>query len=76
MFGTSQLVKDVTIPTGSSLEILDGGAKVVVRNWRCNSNRLFSSFIKLSGTLSIMEIHRSFNVLYRKPTSIIFHNFC
>ena len=52
--GTSFLVKDVSIPSGSSLEILSGG-KVILE-----TGDLFrvdcSVADKLSGTLSIMEI--------------------
>ena len=38
--GTSFLLKDVTIPTGSTLELLTGG-KVV--KTLCSKNRLFSA---------------------------------
>ena len=52
--GTSFLVKDVTIPSGSSLELLSGG-KVVMET----TDYLIidcSVADKVSGTLSIMEI--------------------
>ena len=52
--GTSFLVKDVTIPTGSSLEILSG-SKVVME--ATDEIKIDCSVAdKLSGTLSIMEI--------------------
>ena len=52
--GTSFLVKDVSIPTGSSLEILSGG-KVILETG--DAIRIDCSVAdKLSGTLSIMEI--------------------
>jgi hypothetical protein len=51
---TSFLVKDVTIPTGSSLEILSG-SKVVME--ATDEIKIDCSVAdKLSGTLSIMEI--------------------
>ena len=52
--GTSFLVKDVTIPSGSSLELLSGG-KVVMET--TDILRIdCSDSDKVSGTLSIMEI--------------------
>ena len=52
--GTSFLVKDVTIPAGSSLEILSGG-KVVLET--TDELKIDCSVAdKLSGTLSLMEI--------------------
>jgi len=52
--GTSFLVKDVTIPAGSSLELLSGG-KVVLET--TDVLRVDCSVAdKVSGTLSIMEI--------------------
>ena len=52
--GTSFLVKDVSIPAGSSLEVLTGG-KVVLE--ASDVLRIDCSVAdKLSGTLSIMEI--------------------
>ena len=52
--GTSFLVKDVSIPVGSSLELLSGG-KVVLE--ATDIIRIdCSSADKVSGTLSIMEI--------------------
>jgi hypothetical protein len=52
--GTSFLVKDVSIPAGSSLEVLTGG-KVVLET--TDVLRIDCSVAdKLSGTLSIMEI--------------------
>ena len=52
--GTSFLVKDVTIPAGSSLELLSGG-KVVLET--TDAIRVDCSVAdKVSGTLSIMEI--------------------
>ena len=52
--GTFFLVKDVNIPTGSSLEILTGG-KVILETG--DAIRIDCSVAdKLSGTLSIMEI--------------------
>ena len=51
---TSFLAKDVSIPNGSSLELLSGG-KVVLE--ATDSIRIDCSVAdKLSGTLSIMEI--------------------
>ena len=52
--GTAFLVKDVTIPSGSSLELLSGG-KVVLET--TDVLKIDCSVAdKLSGTLSIMEI--------------------
>ena len=52
--GTSLLVKDVTIPTGSSLEILTG-SKVVLET--TDILKIDCSVAdKISGTLSVMEI--------------------
>ena len=52
--GTSFLIKDVTIPTGSSRELLSGG-KVVLEAG--DVIRVDCSVAdKLSGTLSVMEI--------------------
>ena len=52
--GTSFLVKDVSIPAGSSLELLSGG-KVVLETG--DVLRIDCSVAdKLSGTLSVMEI--------------------
>ena len=52
--GTSLLVKDVSIPVGSSLEILTG-SKVVLET--TDAIKIDCSVAdKLSGTLSIMEI--------------------
>ena len=52
--GTSFLVKDVSIPSGSSLEILSGG-KVILET--TDALRIDCSVAdKISGTLSIMEI--------------------
>jgi len=52
--GTAFLVKDVTIPVGSSLEILTG-SKVVLET--TDAIKIDCSVAdKLSGTLSIMEI--------------------
>ena len=52
--GTSFLVKDVTIPAGSSLELLSGG-KVVLET--TDEIKIDCSVAdKISGTLSIMEI--------------------
>jgi|TARA_R100000482_G_C4997183_1_gene89949 hypothetical protein len=52
--GTSFLVKDVTIPAGSSLELLSGG-KVVMET--TDVLKIDCSVAdKVSGTLSIMEI--------------------
>ena len=52
--GTSFLVKDVSIPVGSSLELLSGG-KVVMET--TDILRIdCSATDKVSGTLSIMEI--------------------
>ena len=52
--GTSFLVKDVSIPAGSSLELLSGG-KVVLET--TDEIKIDCSVAdKISGTLSIMEI--------------------
>ena len=52
--GTSFLVKDVSIPVGSSLELLSGG-KVILET--TDIIRIDCSVTdKISGTLSIMEI--------------------
>ena len=52
--GISYLVKDVTIPAGSSLELLSGG-KVVLET--TDEIKIDCSVTdKISGTLSIMEI--------------------
>ena len=52
--GTSFLIKDVSIPTGSSLEILAGGKVVLEAGDKIQIDCSFA--YKLSGTLSIMEI--------------------
>ena len=52
--GISYLVKDVTIPSGSSLELLSGG-KVVLETTDILKKDC-SVTDKISGTLSIMEI--------------------
>ena len=52
--GTSFLVKDVTIPSGSSLEILSGGKVVLEATDELKIDCSVAD--KLSGTLSIMEI--------------------
>ena len=52
--GTSFLVKDVTIPAGSSLEVLTGGKVVMETTDYLNIDCSVAD--KLSGTLSIMEI--------------------
>ncbi len=52
--GTSFLVKDVTIPSGSSLEILQGGKVVLEATDELKIDCSVAD--KLSGTLSIMEI--------------------
>ncbi len=51
---TSQLVKDVTIPTGSSLEILTGSKVVLETGDKIQIDCSVAD--KVSGTLSIMEI--------------------
>jgi|TARA_R100001530_G_scaffold131230_1_gene102764 hypothetical protein len=52
--GTAFLVKDVTIPAGSSLEVLTGGKVVMETTDYLNIDCSVAD--KLSGTLSIMEI--------------------
>ena len=52
--GTSMLVKDVTIPSGSSLELLSGGKVVLETGDKIQIDCSVAD--KLSGTLSIMEI--------------------
>ena len=52
--GTSQLVKDVSIPTGSSLELLSGGKVVLETGDKIQIDCSVAD--KVSGTLSIMEI--------------------
>ena len=52
--GTSFLIKDVNIPTGSSLEILSGGKVVLEAGDKIQIDCSVAD--KLSGTLSIMEI--------------------
>ena len=52
--GTSFLVKDVTIPAGSSLELLSGGKVVMETTDYLNIDCSVAD--KVSGTLSIMEI--------------------
>ena len=52
--GTSFLIKDVTIPAGSSLEILSGGKVVLEATDEIKIDCSVAD--KLSGTLSIMEI--------------------
>ena len=52
--GTSFLIKDVTIPAGSSLEILSGGKVVLEASDVLKIDCSVAD--KLSGTLSIMEI--------------------
>jgi hypothetical protein len=51
---TSFLIKDVTIPAGSSLEILSGGKVVLEATDELKIDCSVAD--KLSGTLSIMEI--------------------
>ena len=52
--GTSFLIKDVTIPAGSSLELLSGGKVVLEASDELKIDCSVAD--KLSGTLSIMEI--------------------
>ena len=52
--GTSFLVKDVTIPAGSSLELLSGGKVILETTDYLNIDCSVAD--KVSGTLSIMEI--------------------
>ena len=52
--GTSFLIKDVSIPVGSSLEILSGGKVVLEAGDKIQIDCSVAD--KLSGTLSIMEI--------------------
>jgi len=52
--GTSFLVKDVSIPAGSSLEVLTGGKVVLEATDELKIDCSVAD--KLSGTLSIMEI--------------------
>ena len=52
--GTSFLVKDVSIPAGSSLEVLTGGKVVLEATDEIKIDCSVAD--KLSGTLSIMEI--------------------
>ena len=52
--GTSFLVKDVSIPAGSSLELLSGGKVVLEATDEIKIDCSVAD--KLSGTLSIMEI--------------------
>ena len=52
--GTAFLIKDVSIPTGSSLEILSGGKVVLEAGDKIQIDCSVAD--KLSGTLSIMEI--------------------
>ena len=52
--GTAFLVKDVTIPAGSSLELLSGGKVVMETTDYLNIDCSVSD--KVSGSLSIMEI--------------------
>ena len=52
--GTSFLVKDVTIPSGSSSELLSGGKVVMETTDHLNIDCSVAD--KVSGTLSIMEI--------------------
>jgi len=51
---TSMLVKDVSIPSGSSLELLSGGKVVLETGDKIQIDCSVAD--KLSGTLSIMEI--------------------
>ena len=52
--GTSFLVKDVSIPSGSSLELLTGGKVVLETTDYLNIDCSIAD--KVSGSLSIMEI--------------------
>ena len=52
--GTSMLVKDVTIPSGSSLEILSGSKVILEAGDKIQIDCSVAD--KLSGTLSVMEI--------------------
>ena len=55
---TSLLVKDVTIPTGSSLEILSGSKVILEAGDKIQIDCSVAD--KLSGTLSVMEITLEF----------------
>ena len=71
------LVKDAPIPSGSSLQVLDGGAKFVVQA---------SDALKVvSDTASSLDVwvstvdaisSQEINAVYRKSTSIKFYKFC
>tara|TARA_B100001250_G_C19354009_1_gene594620 strand:+ start:172 stop:537 length:366 start_codon:yes stop_codon:yes gene_type:complete len=52
--GTSMLVKDVSIPSGSSLEILSGSKVILETGDKIQIDCSVAD--KLSGTLSVMEI--------------------
>ena len=52
--GTSFLVKDVTIPTGSSLEVLSGSKVILEAGDKIQIDCSVAD--KVSGTLSVMEI--------------------
>ena len=52
--GTSFLIKDVTIPSGSSLEVLSGSKVILETGDKIQIDCSVAD--KLSGTLSIMEI--------------------
>jgi hypothetical protein len=52
--GTSMLVKDVSIPSGSSLEILSGSKVILEAGDKIQIDCSVAD--KLSGTLSVMEI--------------------
>ena len=52
--GTSLLVKDVSIPSGSSLEILSGSKVIVETGDKIQIDCSVAD--KISGTLSVMEI--------------------
>ena len=56
--GTSMLVKDVTIPSGSSLEILSGSKVILEAGDKIQIDCSIAD--KLSGTLSVMEITQEF----------------
>jgi len=52
--GTSLLVKDVSIPSGSSLEILSGSKVILEAGDKIQIDCSVAD--KISGTLSVMEI--------------------
>ena len=61
------LVKDAPIPVGSSLQVLDGGAKIVMQSGDALKVKVTQQVLQMFGYLLLMQsVHRSNNALYWK----------